>query len=741
MKVKGLVEGYAFLADPKEAVLVATSKPEGCVTSEKQLSDGSNAVNISQQIPVVSRNITVPARIAFELDEDPKLDLEALVNVALNFRDVLLSLPPHGSSMRAPLLALAMSGHKHISTDFLASFANVSQSEVRLARGKKYEHLEKMCRTSAPLSLSRSHLVRIFRFWTWVDFKLSYANDALPEIDRQLYNRSALSILDSTPSAAVPTHFTQSKRNHKRGQQELKQAHDYNMLTHDKFKYAESVDGETTDERQAQRKKQKTLKVTECSKCGVVMTDDTAHRKLGAQGAHKCPPQCSKCHSVHKRNVICPLILQASKVPARSVNESSIPAQSEDTMLLTPELGREKELAAFSKMFTVGLLETSSFNACTNVTGVCSLRAAHAGTLSRLPKRLTNNVRIYHAIRYTKEIFDTSRVIVTLWLTKRPPVPYRKKWYDNFSLGVLQCLFGRGHTLPQLHRNALSVVREAKSIRSPGPDEFLHAIDKQFWCVAHGASYWPRCPHCREADKVLASFSKLQKKPNLSEPEAKELKKAAKRVDQFALHTMVKKSYTSLLPKLRRELKSGGGKVVLIIDFTKFAMGNENRAIDLVFVCFYWNVTAQCVEWEYIDVVCEGSRRSLRRRQTTLRGVDIFSDGGPNHFKISSTIAFFSTLKAKYNLIRLRWFFFASYHGSSLCDGHAAVIHHVLNAVAFNEDKPWHTVDELIAAIKERCLRACPIKLDRVPIALELPLSFEVKTLEGIRSRFFSLKL
>eukprot|EP00808_Paulinella_micropora_P014094 g79300.t1 len=611
--------------------------------------------------------------------------------------------------MRAPFLTLAMSGHKHISTDFLASFANVSQSEVRLARGKKYEHLEKLCRTSAPLSLSRSHTsyeyfgflnflrlhcpppsgvtilsgesfrLRKSRFWTWVDFKLSYANDALPEIDRQLYNRSALSILDSTPSAAVPTHFTQSKRNHKRGQQELKQAHDYNMLTHDKFKYAESVDGETTDERQAQRKKQKTLKVTECSKCGVVMTDDTAHRKPGAQGAHKCPPQCSKCHSVHQRNVTCPLIRQTSKVPAQSVNESSTPAQSEDTMLLTPELGREKELAAFSKMFKVGLLETSSFNACTNCTGVCSLRAAaHAGTLSRLPKRLTNNLRIYHAIRYTKEIFDTSRVMVTLWLTKRPPVPYRKKWYDNFSLGVLQCLFGRGHTLPQLHRNALSVVREAKSIRPPGPDEFLHAIDKQFWCVAHGASYWPRCPHCREADKVLASFSKLQKKPNLSEPEAKELKKLAKRVDQFALHTMVKKSHSSLLPKLRRELKSGGGKVVLIIDFTKFPMGNENRAIDLVFVCFYWNVTAQCVEWEYIDVVCEGSEevknnfayvheaflKAFERIQkivaqkanSTLRGVDIFSDGGPNHFKISSTIAFFSKYHHTYNLCACLFF-------------------------------------------------------------------------------------
>eukprot|EP00808_Paulinella_micropora_P011732 g48480.t1 len=260
--VKGLVEGYAFLADPKETVLVATSKPEGCVTSEKQLSDGSNAVNISQQIPVVSRNITGPARIA----------LSWMRILSWIWR---LCLPPHGSSMRAPLLALAMSGHKHISTDFLASFDNVSQSEVRLAGGKKYEHLEKLCRTSAPLSLSRSHTsyeyfgflnflrlhcpppsgvtilsgesfrLRKSRFWTWVDFKLSYANDALPEIDRQLYNRSALSILDSTPSAAVPTHFTQSKRNHKRGQQELKQAHDYNMLTHDKFKHKGAKDSES----------------------------------------------------------------------------------------------------------------------------------------------------------------------------------------------------------------------------------------------------------------------------------------------------------------------------------------------------------------------------------------------------------------------------------------------------------------------------------------------------------------
>eukprot|EP00808_Paulinella_micropora_P008022 g4498.t1 len=202
--------------------------------------------------------------------------------------------------------------------------------------------LGKLCRPSAPLSRSHtsyeyfgflnflrlqcpppsgvtiisgeSFRLRKSRFFTWLDFKLSYATVALPEIDRQLYNRSALSILDSTPPAAVPTHFTQSKRNHKRGQEELKQAHDYNMLTHDKFKYAESVDGETTGERQAQRKKQKTLKVTECSKCGVIMTDDTAHRKPGAQSAHKCPPQCSVCHGYHpqkgkKRNVTCPLIL------------------------------------------------------------------------------------------------------------------------------------------------------------------------------------------------------------------------------------------------------------------------------------------------------------------------------------------------------------------------------------------------------------------------------------------------
>eukprot|EP00808_Paulinella_micropora_P005392 g34270.t1 len=55
-RVKSLVQSYAFLADPKEAVHVANSnsKPESCVTSEKQPSGGSNAVNVSQQFHELS---------------------------------------------------------------------------------------------------------------------------------------------------------------------------------------------------------------------------------------------------------------------------------------------------------------------------------------------------------------------------------------------------------------------------------------------------------------------------------------------------------------------------------------------------------------------------------------------------------------------------------------------------------------------------------------------------------------
>eukprot|EP00808_Paulinella_micropora_P028733 g27807.t1 len=98
-------------------------------------------------------------------------------------------------------------------------------------------------------------------------------------------------------------------------------------------------------------------------------------------------------------------------------------------------------------------------------------------------------------------------------------------------------------------------------------------------------------------------------------------------------------------------------------------------------------------------------KASLDHGPCKLREVTIFSDGGPNHFKLSPTIAMFSTWKAKHNLIRLRWFFFAAYHGRSMCDAHAGVVGHALNAMAFNEDRPWHNVDELIAEIKEKCSR------------------------------------
>jgi len=50
----------------------------------------------------------------------------------------------------------------------------------------------------------------------------------------------------------------------------------------------------------------------------------------------------------------------------------------------------------------------------------------------------------------------------------------------------------------------------------------------------------------------------------------------------------------------------------------------------------------------------------------------IWSDGGPQHFKIKKTSNFFSFLRGKYNK-GIEYHFFASNHGHSMCDSHTGV--------------------------------------------------------------------
>ena len=62
-------------------------------------------------------------------------------------------------------------------------------------------------------------------------------------------------------------------------------------------------------------------------------------------------------------------------------------------------------------------------------------------------------------------------------------------------------------------------------------------------------------------------------------------------------------------------------------------------------------------------------------RLRDAKRVSIWSDGGPKHFKIKQLIAFVSVeVKTRFRFSSVCWCYFASHHGKSICDSHAAVV-------------------------------------------------------------------
>ena len=72
----------------------------------------------------------------------------------------------------------------------------------------------------------------------------------------------------------------------------------------------------------------------------------------------------------------------------------------------------------------------------------------------------------------------------------------------------------------------------------------------------------------------------------LSEEDQVAMRKLQIKLDRSALHTKVRDAHSEALREIREGLRPGTDFLV-IIDFAKFASGNEAHAIDLVAVVFW----------------------------------------------------------------------------------------------------------------------------------------------------------
>lgn len=135
---------------------------------------------------------------------------------------------------------------------------------------------------------------------------------------------------------------------------------------------------------------------------------------------------------------------------------------------------------------------------------------------------------------------------------------------------------------------------------------------------------------------------------------------------------------------------------------------NKTSVMDLVFVIITRSSDGTITR-KYIDYmaaqeehdtlyVCQAFHHLLGISNTLvgIRHINLWSDGGPHHFKIYRTLFLLWQLQGEYN-IEISYNFFVSGHGKSLCDSHIGNAKQHVRQTSLTTD--IETVDQLISVV------------------------------------------
>lgn len=132
--------------------------------------------------------------------------------------------------------------------------------------------------------------------------------------------------------------------------------------------------------------------------------------------------------------------------------------------------------------------------------------------------------------------------------------------------------------------------------------------------------------------------------------------------------------------------------------------------------------------WEYL------LKNNILQQHTTtpIKTIELWSDGGPHHFKYSGTLHYFSTLFARYN-IKINYNFYESYHGHNICDAAASHAKSAIKRYQLNDAIPCYTAVDLCKAIATT-KNASAVPLSFLPYFSKTQVT--VKTYDGIKSHY-----
>eukprot|EP01130_Rhizamoeba_saxonica_P014679 TRINITY_DN642_c0_g1_i6.p1 TRINITY_DN642_c0_g1~~TRINITY_DN642_c0_g1_i6.p1 ORF type:complete len:353 (-),score=43.48 TRINITY_DN642_c0_g1_i6:920-1978(-) len=151
----------------------------------------------------------------------------------------------------------------------------------------------------------------------------------------------------------------------------------------------------------------------------------------------------------------------------------------------------------------------------------------------------------------------------------------------------------------------------------------------------------------------------------------------------------------------------------IVQDFAKHFFSNMKSFSDLVIVVYYRQNGE--LKWKYFDFLVPGLKKQMWPYVVTTwnhfwnefivgkyKTVYIFSDGGPHHFTVRYTLAYWSYLfDSTPSVERMEYHFFEPHHGENLCDSHTGVIKQKKSRFVKENNRDVFSVDEYVDEIIE----------------------------------------
>jgi hypothetical protein len=354
-----------------------------------------------------------------------------------------------------------------------------------------------------------------------------------------------------------------------------------------------------------------------------------------------------------------------------------------------------------------------------NLTGISSV------TISRAKKNHDNKI-LQTPTNINRsgpnKISDEALKRVVEWIKDICPIPSGSKYPKHHQFMTNKDLYLKydaaredNSNLPKISKSAFYTIRNTINIRGVSFD----------FTIA--------CPWCNASpDDLLVDEDSDEEDDHGSETTHK------KTLEE---HLELKRVQNEEFRRIRSALSKD--EILIVMDFTSAAVPyakSQSLFVNDLIITIYseggrhdWINYMSTSDNKQMYAYVEGSLHDFFSTYIpeNIKKVYVFSDGGPHHFKIWKSVNMFHYLVKLYE-IPVEYHFFESYHGSSLCDGHAA---HIKKAIRYliRDGTKITELDVLMEKLKRLDLKNATFEKMCV---LETSLITELKKVKGLKKMY-----